>query len=718
MICRAGELPPVLVLSVCAMAARHSTHPDFSSSHLPAYYRGEEYARVARDIVLQRHDHPSITVLICLLILGLHDFAICHGRSSWSFGGQAIRMAFALQLHKDLEHDPMRPDVKLSFVDREIRRRTMWACFAMDRFNSSGTDKPTFIKEETLRIPLPVKEKNFMLDMPATTENLHGEVPGAITTDGSEKTTARDNMGVGAYLVKAISLWGRIMRYLNQGGRDMDEKKAWEEDSVYTALVREAETMPESLPESLKYSPDNLHVHDTESMANQFLFLHIVMHQNILYLNRFASEAIVPSSNTDAAEDEPPTHFITKAGARAFSAANRVSEVLKDSEPYNLTAPFAGYCAYLSGTVHVFGLFSGSPTIEKPAKQNLATNIMFLNKLKRYWVAFEFFQNHLRRLYRETADASKSGKPRTELPIMLQYSDWFEHFPVGVPSDLADPTTFKKKEKGEDAVLEQKTPLGTVEDLFASFSPQNKDASGRSNSMSGKRKALAAKRGSVASRGSDHHNNVHLERLSTDLTPEHMARLQQQGAYPGGVTLSGQTSGATSYAALNAVQHPGGYNTTLSPISPVAMGHAQFGAHQHNPHGGMYPQDVMTLQQLAHNSMLPQTMMGSFAAGHLDAATAAMIDGLPTGWTGNENGARDSSRGTASGTAGADGPHNNPHHTVYGHSHNHSANWFMAFPNMDQSEVGDVGLANGLDGFGSMFGSAADGGSMGGTGAH
>ena len=72
-------------------------------------------------------------------------------------GGDAIRMAFALQLHKDLEHDPQRPrsNAPLSFVDREIRRRTMWASFLMDRFTSSGIDRPMFVKEEDVKMLSP-----------------------------------------------------------------------------------------------------------------------------------------------------------------------------------------------------------------------------------------------------------------------------------------------------------------------------------------------------------------------------------------------------------------------------------------------------------------------------------------------------------------------------------------------------------------------------------
>src|SRR5690606_26056990 len=115
---------------------------------------------------------------------------------SWALGGQAIRMAFALQLHKDLEHDPLGHDGKteLSFIDREIRRRTMWACFLMDRLNSSGTDRPMFIREQTVGIPLPVKEQYFQLDMPAPTESLSGEVLHPVSDDDGQLADAKKNM--------------------------------------------------------------------------------------------------------------------------------------------------------------------------------------------------------------------------------------------------------------------------------------------------------------------------------------------------------------------------------------------------------------------------------------------------------------------------------------------------------------------------------------------
>lgn len=694
------------------MSARFSNHPKLNTS--PAFLRGEEWAAAARDIVTKRYEWPNLTILTCLLILGLHEFATCHGGRSWALAGQAIRMAFALQLHKDLEYDPLRPGTRLSFTDREIRRRTMWACFLMDRFNSSGTDRPTFIKEETLRIPLPIKEKNFQFeDMPGMTENLQGEVPNGAGLDDMQKADAKNNMGVAAYMIKAVAIWGRVINYLNQGGKDLDDKQMWDTDSEYMKLIKQAEDMASSLPESLVYNPDNLHLHDTEGMANQFLFLHIAVQQNILFLSRFA----VSSPNANSLQDIPKS-FVTKAGAKAFCAANRISELLKDSESCIITAPFVGYCAFLSSTVHIFGIFSGNPTIEATSKRNLAINIKSLSKMKRFWGMFHFMTENLRDQYRNCADAARRGTlpgDASSSPI-FQYGDWFDRYPHGVSqSDFVDPAMYKNKEKGEDAVLEQKPELHTVEEFFTTLSPQAKEAGARSNSMSLKKaKALAAKRHSISSARSDPHGTGHpLEPLMTDMNADQLQRLQQQGRYPG-AALGGQTSRAASFSSLSAAPHSAAYHGTISPISPVTVGHGQFGGGGHH---GMYGHDMLSLQ-LAQNGMLPHSMLGPpyVSAGLDPTASAAMMDGLP-GWDGAENngGAREASRGSA------DGPHNNPHHTVFGHGHGHghdggSAAWFMPFNSADVGDVG--GLASAIDGFGTMFGSGAGGHGSGMGGGH
>jgi len=690
------------------VSARFSTHPKLGTS--PNFLRGEEWASHARDIVMRRYEWPNITILTCLLILGLHEFGTCHGGRSWSLGGQAIRMAFALQLHKDLEHDPLPlagGGAPLSFIDREIRRRTMWACFLMDRFNSSGTDRPTFIKEETIKIQLPIKEKYFQLDMPGPTETLGGQVAHPVPEDEGQLANATENMGVAAYMIKAIAVWGRVINYLNQGGKELDPHPMWSPESEYAKLAKQADDTLAMLPDFLAFNPENLHLHDTEGMANQFLFLHIAIQQTILFLNRFA----VTPPNGHSPQDVPKP-FVTKAGAKAFAAANRVSELLKDAEAYLIAAPFVGYCAFLSSTVHIFGIFSGNPAMEATSKRNLATNVKFLAKMKRFWGMFHFMSENLRDQYRACADAARQGTPAQEnstSPI-FQYGDWFDRYPHGVSqSDFVDPATYKKKEKGDDAVMEQKPELHTVEELFTTMSPQGAEV----RTEPGVRPPPPLKRKSMVKKAGppNRPEQRQLEPLLTDLgNAEHIQQQIHRRQFSS--SLGGQTSGPTNF---NPLTIPHSANSTsyhaLSPISPVAVN--QFG--HHHPSVPMYSPGLLALSlSQQSNGVLPQLdrqlVFGAYGQMDPNINNQSVLDGM--GWDGlpsreghggggAQRGSQHSNADDGAAQAGrvdaaaADAMHS------FGHGQEASSAWFMPF-NMEPPEIGQD-MSN-LDQFANMFG--------------
>lgn len=378
-------------------------------------------------------------------------------------------MAYALQLHKDLDYDPHKRNGtgELSFIDREIRRRTMWSCFLMDRFNSSGTDRPIFIKEESIKVQLPIKERCFQLDMPGPTENLNGDVLHPVSPGEGQLSDARDNMGVAAYMIRSIALWGHIVNYLNLGGKDQDPHPMWHPDSTYTRLIKQAEAFEASLPESMVFNAENLHTHETETLANQFLFLHLSIQQNILFMNKNAADQSGARSPPDT-----PREFATEAGKKAFKAAERITELLLEGESYFITAPFTGYCAFFSSTVHVFGSFSNNPATEEASKRSLAVNVRYLTKMKKYWGMFHWMTESLKQQYKACADARSQGEPAytAQSPRVFQYGDWFDRYPHGVSqSDYEDPAIVVKKEKGDDAVYEEKSGLHTVEQFFGSL---------------------------------------------------------------------------------------------------------------------------------------------------------------------------------------------------------------------------------------------------------
>lgn len=480
---RAGTVPPVLVLALCAISARFSTHPQVDTE--PAFLRGDMWATPARAIVERRHGEPNMTILIVMVILGLHYFGTCEGGLSWSFGGQAMRMAFVLQLHRDLDHEPLDrhndKSSELSFTDREIRRRAMWASFLMDRLSASGTKIPPFGNEEYLRIQLPIKESHFQMEIPGTTEGLEGNISTSSALDPSSSTFPKDNMGVAAYVVRVVVLWGRIVKYLNLGGKDKDSHPIWSQDSGFAKLRDDIDSFRKSMPPSIAYSAENLQIHAAERTANQFLYLHIICHQNMLFLYRFA----IPVSPNARPPKDIPKPFLDEAGRCVVEAASQISYLIQQAAGYSLTAPFAGYCAYLASTVQVWGMFSQNPELEAVSKENLRHTYKYLSKMKKYWGMHHYMVENIKDIYRQFADAASRGATSTEEPSdthsqLVQYGDWIDKYPHRISGRCWDDSSRKaRKDPSSETVLSRGSDLQSVEEFFASLSSPPKAGSAR-----------------------------------------------------------------------------------------------------------------------------------------------------------------------------------------------------------------------------------------------
>ena len=488
-----GTVPPVLILAICAISARFSTHPQLRSE--PCFLRGDNWAERAREISLKRYDSPNITILIVYLLLGLHEFGTCQGGRSWMFGGMAQRMAYALQLHKELEYDPNASEADrkpLSFTDREIRRRTMWSCFLMDRFNSSGTDRPLFVHEQYIEVQLPIKEHLYLHEIRAPTENLEGNVPNPVPPDSGQLANPKENMGVAAYTIRLVCIWGKLVKYINLGGKERETEPMWSPKSTFSSIRKEVKEFKDSLPEMLLYSPENLKSHAIGRTANSFLYIHILYQQIILFMHRFS----LPSRAGSRPPKDMPNDFLTESGRTAIDAANQISILINEAIDHNVTAPFAGYSAFFSSTVHVHGVFSKNPKIEAQSKKFLAYNVKYLSKMKKYWGMFHYIAENLKELYRQHADAHLRGTAavgdKKGKGVIFQYGDWFDRYPHGVSkTDYEDAAEPIGNEPGTDAVLGQKSDLQSVEEFFASLSPPSKADQQRKQARKNKSKSVS-----------------------------------------------------------------------------------------------------------------------------------------------------------------------------------------------------------------------------------
>lgn len=112
--------PPVLIFSLCAVAARFSDR--FSKYE-------EDFAGPARKLIFENYDNYSIEVVQSLVHMGLHDFGSSNGDKAWMFCGMAVRMGSALNLN--LENGHAKTVIK-SPIAREVARRTYWSYYLMD----------------------------------------------------------------------------------------------------------------------------------------------------------------------------------------------------------------------------------------------------------------------------------------------------------------------------------------------------------------------------------------------------------------------------------------------------------------------------------------------------------------------------------------------------------------------------------------------------------
>ena len=423
----------------------------------PPFLRGEEWAAPARAIAMKRYDKPNVTILIVFMLLGLHDFGTCQGGRSWMLSGMAIRMAYALQLHRELDHDPLRQNSdqssELSFTDREIRRRALWAAFLMDRFTSSGTERPMFADEEAVKIQLPIRESDFQIGITASsasTEYLDGSLPKQSLHDRKGPSKATTHMGVAAYMVRVIALWGRVTKYLNMGGKEKDPFAIWEPESRFSALKEQVSQFTSQLPLHLQNTKENLRSHAAEKLGNQFIFLHVAANHVIIFLHRYAIPTMPGATNVSGM----PKQFLMEAGPAAVQAATNISLLLDDALDYNAVAPFIGYCAFLSGTVHVWGMFSKNTSWEMTCKRSLDSNIKYLSKMEEYWGMVSLLVKNLKDIYRECSEAAtgKVGDKTSMSAVVFQYGDWFGQYPYGFSKeDLTKASTKIKEELVEES---------------------------------------------------------------------------------------------------------------------------------------------------------------------------------------------------------------------------------------------------------------------------
>lgn len=191
----------------------------------------------------------------------------------------------------------------------ETRRRTFWSCFLLDRTISDGNERPCGLKVPKIAsLRMPGSDADFANgrkgigarfdpDPPpwsvsvrtaqqkkeeeeeASRKSAEDEVVGRIVR--SRTTTVNlvePEADLYGYTLRIADIWRSVASYIGAGGRNVDRRPPWQEDSTFYALAQQLNEFGDRLPQELRYTDQTLIAHCMTSTMDARLFgmLHLL----------------------------------------------------------------------------------------------------------------------------------------------------------------------------------------------------------------------------------------------------------------------------------------------------------------------------------------------------------------------------------------------------------------------------------------------------------
>ena len=325
----------------------------------------------------------SVERIQALLMLGLYEWSQSkkksRGLGAWMYVGMAIRMAQALGLcYEEQPNRRRRPsDTEIQsssssaspttgrFIDnasddanaedivrQEIRRRTMFSCFILDRMLSCGKGRMPAIRSEDLHVQLPCSEFSFDLSETVQTgflkpaqQVLQAATPAGMGAGNTMATTASETESISvsstimrpshdsvlARFISLIDIWGEISKYSFSGGRLTEKQPPWE-DSEFRRLRNALDDFYAGLPGTFRLSSSNYHKHENHQASGAYVSLHmlgavcqIMLHREYVpFIPVRCRRPMGPLDEPIFPEGSAPEGFWDESAEQMFKAAHDI----------------------------------------------------------------------------------------------------------------------------------------------------------------------------------------------------------------------------------------------------------------------------------------------------------------------------------------------------------------------------------------------------------
>ncbi|OAA47225.1 Fungal transcriptional regulatory protein [Beauveria brongniartii RCEF 3172] len=321
---------------------------------------GSHWAKRAEYLLLANFGKISVQRLMTAILL--HEFHFRHGEYSQALmmSGLAVRMAHALKINSEHSADIMCSDsdeAAPSIVSRESRRRLMWACYILDAWAGSGIDQLTLLRENDIKIQLPCNERNFGLRIACVTETLGvGHVLQFLPPSVVPRRPA-ENMGIMAYYIRIVTLWKKIVRYVNRLDSRIDASlPPWLPESDFAALDADLRLWRRELPDFVEYSAETIYARLDSNQLGALVLIHCTYHHNYLELYKLSMPDLFKLSKPLSI---PPEHqeFFQAAQSNCYHHAQQIADILAEAADHGarlLSDSLLPYFVYDSSRVMLY----------------------------------------------------------------------------------------------------------------------------------------------------------------------------------------------------------------------------------------------------------------------------------------------------------------------------------------------------------------------------
>lgn len=276
------------------------------------------YALKARLESQRSSDQPTILSIQANLCLGLRELIAWTDCKAWMYIGLAVRMAQAMRMRMEYNH-------RYCPRQREVRRRTFWACVILDRYVAYTTFRTQSIETALVTLHLPCTDVAFAFG--------HDKPGPAVEVIGKEAS----GFDILPFFVKTLILWSDISAHYVNRGRRWTEVPPHDPLSSYWKLESAMKEWCGALSAELQWSPENLQAHRSLGQDIGYIEMHIlIQHSRFMVYQEYLPQIEEPSSleegqNTPKADRAgiPFAHAEPSVLVICLEGAHKIKEMLQ-----------------------------------------------------------------------------------------------------------------------------------------------------------------------------------------------------------------------------------------------------------------------------------------------------------------------------------------------------------------------------------------------------